>query len=72
MQRNIWRRRKEEMVGATKAGEDLAGQIIVISELFYNRKTQRRFLLAIRKIVTSEIEQLNRKEIEEMRYKEEK
>ena len=60
------------MVGATKAGEDLAEQIIVISELFYNRKTQRRFLLAIRKIVTSEIEQLNRKEIEEMRYKEEK
>ena len=60
------------MVGATTAGEDLAGQIIVISELFYNRKTQRRFLLAIRKIVTSEIEQLNRKEIEEMRYKEEK
>lgn len=58
------------MVGVTKAGEDLAGQIIVTSELFYNRKTQRRFLLVIRKIVTSEIEQLNRKEIEEMRYKE--
>ena len=55
------------MVGATKAGEDLAGQIITISELFYSRKTQRRFLLAIRKIITSEIEQLNRKEIEELR-----
>lgn len=60
------------MVGATRAGEDLAGQIIATSELFYNRRTQRRFLLAIRKIVTSEIEQLNRDEVEEMRDKEAK
>ena len=58
------------MVGATRAGEDLAGQIIATSELFYNRKTQRRFLLAIRKILTSELEQLYRKDIEEMREKE--
>ena len=46
------------MVGAVKAGEDLARQIIATSELFYNKKTKRRFLLAIRSILDSEIEQL--------------
>ena len=46
------------MVGATRVGEDLAGQIIATSELFYNKKTKLRFLLAIRDILSSEIEQL--------------
>lgn len=46
------------MVGAVRIGEDLAGQIIATSELFYNKKVKFRFLLAIRSILNSEIEQL--------------
>lgn len=46
------------MVGAERVGKTLAGQIIATSELFYNEKTKLRFLLAIRDILSSEIEQL--------------
>ena len=53
------------MVGAVKAGEDLARQIIVTTELFYNIKTKLRFLIAIRNILSSEIEQLEIEDSEE-------
>ena len=46
------------MVGATRAGEDLAKQIIATSELFYNKRTKLRFLLALRDTINVEIEQL--------------
>lgn len=46
------------MVGATRAGEDLAKQIIATSELFYNKRTKLRFLLALRDTLNAEIEQL--------------
>ena len=48
------------MVGAAKAGEDLAGQIIVISELFYNRRTQLRFLFAVGNIINAQVKQLQK------------
>ena len=49
------------MVGATRAGEDLAGQIIAISELFYNRRTQLRFLFAVGNIINAQVKQLQKK-----------
>lgn len=53
------------MVGAVRAGEDLAKQIIITSELFYNTKTKLRFLIAIKEIICSEIEQLEIEDSEE-------
>ena len=53
------------MVGALRAGEDLAGQIIATSELFYNRKTQLRYLLALKNVIGAQIKQLHKAQIEE-------
>jgi len=57
------------MVGAVRAGEDFAGQIIVTTELFYQRKTQLRFLRAIRTIIDAEIKRLEAQEKEEAKEK---
>ena len=53
------------MVGALRAGEDLAGQIIATSELFYNRKTQLRYLFALKNVIGAQIKQLHKAQIEE-------
>ena len=46
------------MVGAVKAGKDLAGDIIATSELFYNRQTQLRYLLALNKTIGTQVRRL--------------